>query len=85
MRPTNSVKNIEWWEVSDDAKQTWYFRVMTDGKWVMVPNKHGILKWWVMSDGNWVKKKQKPNKALGFLKTLPLYEEKIHIAVKRET
>ena len=27
---TNSVKNIEQWEVSDGAKQTWYFRVMSD-------------------------------------------------------
>ena len=44
MGPTNSVKNIEWWEVSDGAKQIWYFRVM--------------------SDGNWVTKKNKPNKAL---------------------
>ena len=23
MGPTNSVKNIEWWEVSDGAKQVW--------------------------------------------------------------
>ena len=30
MGPTNSVKNIKWWEVSDGAKQTWYFRVMSD-------------------------------------------------------
>ena len=30
---TNSVKNIEWWEVSDSAKQTWYFRVMSDEWW----------------------------------------------------
>ena len=34
MGPTNSVKNIEWWEVSDGAKQTWYFRVMSDEWWV---------------------------------------------------
>ena len=27
---TNSVKNIERWEVSDGAKQTWYFRVMSN-------------------------------------------------------
>ena len=34
MGPTNSVKNIEWWEVSDGAKKTWYFRMMSDRNWV---------------------------------------------------
>ena len=35
--PTNSVKNIEWWQVSDDAKRVWYFKwwVMSDELWVM--------------------------------------------------
>ena len=51
MGPTNSVKNIEWWEVSDGAKQTWYFRVMSD-------------EWGVMSDENWVTKKKHPNMGL---------------------
>ena len=37
MGPTNSVKNIEWWEMSDCAKQTWYFRVMS-------------VEWWKLSD-----------------------------------
>ena len=39
MGPINSVKNIEWWEVSDGAKQTWYFKW-----WVMNDE------WWKLSD-----------------------------------
>ena len=39
MEPINSVKNIEWWEVSDGAKQTWYFKW-----WVMSDE------WWKLSD-----------------------------------
>ena len=37
MGPTNSVKNIEWWQVSDSAKRVGYFKwwVMSDGNWVM--------------------------------------------------
>ena len=31
------MKNIEWWEVSDGAKQTWYFRVMSD-EWRKLSN-----------------------------------------------
>ena len=42
--PTNSVKNIEWWQVSDGAKHVWYFKVMSD-------------EWQKLSDGNWVMKK----------------------------
>ena len=30
MGPTNSVKNIKWWQVSDGAEQVWYFKVMSD-------------------------------------------------------
>ena len=39
MEPINNVKNIEWWEVSDGAKQTWYFKW-----WVMSDE------WWKLSD-----------------------------------
>ena len=53
MKPTDSVKNIEWWEMSDGAKQTWYFKW-----WVM------SYEWWVMSDENWVTKKMNPNNPL---------------------
>ena len=37
MGPTNSVKNIEWWQVSDGVKRVGYFKwwVMSDGNWVM--------------------------------------------------
>ena len=44
MGPTNSVKNIEWWEVSDVAKQVWKIKwwVMNDELWVMSDE------WWVM-------------------------------------
>ena len=45
MGSTNSVKNIEWWEVSDGAKQTWYFKW-----WVMSDEL------WMISDRNWVTK-----------------------------
>ena len=36
MGPTNSVKNIEWWKVSDGAKQPWYLEwwVMSNEWWV---------------------------------------------------
>ena len=45
MKPTNSVKNIEWW-----CQMGVVFRVMSD-------------EWRKLSDGNWVMKKNKPNKA----------------------
>ena len=32
MRPTKNVKNIEWWQVNDGAKQVRYFKMMSD-KW----------------------------------------------------
>ena len=32
MGPTNSVKNIEWWQVNDGAKRVGYFKVMSN-KW----------------------------------------------------
>ena len=37
MGPTNSVKNIEWWQVSDGAKRVEYFEwwMMSKGNWVM--------------------------------------------------
>ena len=37
MGPTNSVKNIEWWQVSDGAKRVGYFKwwVINDRNWVM--------------------------------------------------
>ena len=43
---TNSVKNIEWWKLGDNAKRVWK------------------IEWWVMSNGNWVIKKMKPNSPL---------------------
>ena len=30
------------------------WKLLSDDKWVMVPNKVGCFKWWVMSDENWV-------------------------------
>ena len=57
-RPTNSVKNIEWWKLGDDAKRVWKIEW-----WVM------SYEWWVMSDRNWVMEKVKPNSPLIFLKT----------------
>ena len=26
------------------------WKILSDGKWLMVSNKHGILEWWVMND-----------------------------------
>ena len=40
--PTNSVKNIEWWKLGDDAKRVWKIEW-----WVM------SYEWWVMSDEWW--------------------------------
>ena len=42
MRPTNNVKNIEWWQVSDGTKRVGYFEwwVMSNERWVME------IKWW---------------------------------------
>ena len=37
--PTNSVKNIEWWKLGDDAKRVWKFEW-----WVMSDE------WWKLSD-----------------------------------
>ena len=51
--PTNSVKNIEWWKLGDDAKRVWKIEW-----WVM------SYELWVMSDGNWVMEKVKPNRLL---------------------
>ena len=46
MGPTNSVKNIEWWEVSDGVKEVWKIKwwVMNDELWVMSDE------WWKLSD-----------------------------------
>ena len=35
--PTNSVKNIEWWKLGDDAKRVWKIEwwMMSDEWWVM--------------------------------------------------
>ena len=41
--PTNSMKNIEWWKLGDDAKRVWKIEW-----WVM------SYDWWVMSDEWWV-------------------------------
>ena len=30
------------------------WKILSDDKWVMVPNGVGYFKWWVMSDGWWV-------------------------------
>ena len=30
------------------------WKILSDDKWVMVPNRMGCFKWWVMSDENWV-------------------------------
>ena len=40
--PPNSVKNIEWWKVSDGAKRVWKIKwwVMSDGNWVTE------IEWW---------------------------------------
>ena len=56
------------------------WKILSDDKWVMVPNRVGCFKWWVMSDEWWVMKTEwwviddenwvmsdhffKPNKAL---------------------
>ena len=44
--PTNSVKNIEWWKLSDDAKRVWKIEwwMMSDELWVMSDE------WWKLSD-----------------------------------
>ena len=56
--PTNSVKNIEWWKLGNDAKRVWKIEwwVMSDELWVMSDE------WWVMSDGNWMMKNGWPNR-----------------------
>ena len=51
--PTNSVKNIKWWKLGDDAKRVWKIEW-----WAMSDEL------WVMSYGNWVIKKVKPNSPL---------------------
>ena len=50
MEPINNVKNIEWWEVSDGAKQVWYFRVMSDEWWVTE------IEWLKKSIQTWAKR-----------------------------
>ena len=51
--PTNSVKNIEWWKLGDDAKWVWKI------EWWVMSNE-----WWKFSDGNWVMKFSYPNSPL---------------------
>ena len=44
--PTNSVKNIEWWKLGDNAKRVWKIEwwVMSYELWVMSDE------WWKLSD-----------------------------------
>ena len=50
-RKKSKKKSCTEWQVWE-PQTVW--KILSDGKWVMVPNEYGILKWWVISEEWWV-------------------------------
>ena len=51
--PPNSVKNSEWWKLSDEGKRMWKIEwwVMSDELWVMSDEWWVMeIEWWKLSD-----------------------------------
>ena len=50
-RGTKKKKSCTEWQAW--GPQT-VWKILSDDKWVIVPNSLGIFEWWMISDGNWV-------------------------------